>query len=102
MNNKTTSSLLIIFILLTNVVIHAQEVVSYDGAEWNRKENREEVARIFYGEVDLAIENMKTRLADQLDKDPELFFGLALAFSKKMDADKSWQYFEAAIDICTV
>ncbi len=83
---------------LTNVAIHAQEIVSYDGAEWQRKENREEIARIFYGEVDLAIENMKARLADQLDKDPELFFGLALAFAEKKDADKSWQYFEAAID----
>ena len=98
MNKNITSSVLLILVLFINTVIHAQEIVSYDGAEWQRKENREEVARIFYGEVDLAIENMKARLADQLDKDPELFFGLALAFAEKKDADKSWQYFEAAID----
>jgi alkaline phosphatase D len=98
MNKKTTLSLLFVFILLINTAIYAQENVSYDGAEWHRKENREEVARIFNGEVDLAIENMQARLADQADKDPELFFGLALAFSEKTDADKSLHYFEAAIE----
>jgi alkaline phosphatase D len=75
-----------------------QEVVSYDSQEWHRKENREEIARIYYGEVDQAIENMKSRLAAQTEKDPELLFGLSLAWSVKKNRNKSFEYFQAAID----
>jgi hypothetical protein len=75
-----------------------QEVVSYDSQEWQRKENREEIARIYYGEVNQAIENMKSRLAAQTEKDPELLFGLSLAWSVKKNRNKSFEYFQAAID----
>jgi len=89
---------LLIIALWIAMPICAQEVVSYDNAEWHRKENREEIARIYYGEVDQAIANMQNRLAAQTETDPELLFGLSLAWSVKKDRSKSFEYFRAAID----
>jgi alkaline phosphatase D len=98
MKECSTSILLSIVLAIFPFIAFTQEVVSYDSQEWHRKENREEIARIYYGEVDQAIENMKTRLASQTEKDPELMFGLSLAWSVKKDQRKAFDYFQEAID----
>lgn len=88
----------LLILLIYSIKLHSQEVVSYDRNEWHRKENREEIARIYYGEVDKAIENMMARLAGQDEKDPELLFGLSLAWSVKQNRNKSFDYFQEAMD----
>jgi len=82
------------------MVINAQvEVVEYDNNEWARKENREEIARIYYGQVDEAIANMQEKEKESVLKhDPELLFSLSLAWSLKGNANKSFNYFEKAIE----
>ncbi|MFW6370524.1 MAG: alkaline phosphatase D family protein [Bacteroidota bacterium] len=81
-------------------VLNAQvEIVEYDQVEWTRKENREEIARIYYGEVDEAISNMKEQMKEPgKENDPELLFGLSLAWSVKGDANNSFRYFEQALE----
>lgn len=91
-------ALLISCIILQSTTTQAQERVLYDRDEWHRKENREEIARIYYGEVDKAIENMQSRLASEPKKDPELFFGLSLAWSVKNNSDRALQYFRLALE----
>lgn len=81
------------------VLIAQEGVVEYDREEWARKENRQEIARIYYGEVDEAISNMKDQMKEPgKENDPELLFGLSLAWSVKEDADKSFSYFEQALE----
>ncbi len=82
------------------LVLSAQvEVVEYDNNEWARKENREEIARIYYGQVDEAISNIQEKKSKPgLKHDPELLFSLSLAWSVKGDADKSFGYFEQALE----
>lgn len=74
----------------------SQEVVSYDKKEWQRKQNREEYARIFSGEVDKAIENMEKFLA-QNPNDAEVLYGLSVAWYSKNDNEKGLQYFQKAV-----
>lgn len=96
--HKFLLTLFFTFLLSMPFILHSQEVVSYDSDEWHRKENRQEIARIYSGEVDAAINNMKTLLADQAEKDPELLFGLSLAYSVKNDSRRSFNYFQQALE----
>ena len=74
-------NVILLFACLFSLVINAQvEVVEYDNNEWARKENREEIARIYYGEVDEAISNMQEKKEEPgLKHDPELLYSLSLA-----------------------
>ena len=98
MSKLLTAILVIASITIHSTTTQAQERVSYDWDEWHRKENREEIARIYYGEVDKAIENMQSRLASEPQTDPELLFGLSLAWSVKKDSNRSIEYFGMALE----
>lgn len=79
--------------------LFGQEVVRFDNGEWERKQNREEVARIFDGRVDTAIINMRRYLAGHNSLDPEIYFGLSLAHSVKRMPDSSYAHFSKAIQL---
>ncbi|BDD12692.1 alkaline phosphatase (plasmid) [Fulvitalea axinellae] len=76
----------------------SQEVVSYNRNEWRRKQNREEIAKIFSGKVNEAIEGMLRYLEKNPD-DPEVHFGLSLAYSVKGNTLESVRYFKKSINL---
>lgn len=101
--NKNRTSILFIQIFLIVYFVGitfsstAQEVVSYDSKEWNRKQNRDEFARIFSGEVDKAIDRMDKFLLENKN-DTEVLYGLSVAYYSKKDNEKGLDYFNKAIE----
>lgn len=92
----TQQILFIIFLLGMGLASYAQEVVSYDTKEWKRKQNREEYARIFSGDVDKAIKNM-AQFLQKNKNDAEVLYGLSVAYYSKKDNSKGLNYFYKAI-----
>lgn len=97
-SNKFLVLILSISILLGVVFVsNAQEQVEFDKKEWSHKQNREEYASIFSSKVDQAIENME-QYFEENEIDPEVLFGLSVAYYFKKNNTNGLIYFEKALN----
>ncbi|MCD6347367.1 MAG: alkaline phosphatase D family protein [Bacteroidales bacterium] len=89
----------LLFVVLSFIVLQsaAQEHVQFDMKTWKHKQNREEFAMIFSGKVDKAISKM-VQYEEKNGVDPEVLYGLSVAYYSKHDTSEGFNYFIKAID----
>ncbi len=90
---------IVVITFLSGAVIPStsQELVSFNSKKWKKRQNREEYALIFSGKVDVAINNMKQFLHENKN-DPEVLYGLSVAYYSKNDTVNGFMYFNLAVN----